>query len=97
MKILIAITITCLVLSLLKDRGRTLAGIRKGMSLFANLLPAILTVVIIVSIILYLTPQEDLIRYFGNDSGIAGYAFAATAGFHQPDPGHHRLPHGEAC
>jgi uncharacterized membrane protein YraQ (UPF0718 family) len=80
MKILIAITIICLVLSLLKDRGRTLAGIRKGMTLFASLLPAILTVVIIVSIVLYLTPREDLIRYFGNDSGIAGYAFAALLG-----------------
>ncbi len=80
MKILIAITITCLVLSLLKDRGRTLASIRKGIALFANLLPAVLTVVIIVSIALYLTPREDLIRYFGKDSGIAGYAFAALLG-----------------
>jgi uncharacterized membrane protein YraQ (UPF0718 family) len=80
MKILIAITIICLLLSLLKDRRKTITGLRRGMTLFVNILPAMLTVLIIVSIALYLTPRETLVRYLGNNSGTAGYAIAALLG-----------------
>lgn len=80
MKLLIAITIMSLLVSLAANRGKTFAAIKRGATLFINILPAMLSVIILVSIALYVTPQEDLIRYFGNDSGIAGYAFAALLG-----------------
>jgi uncharacterized membrane protein YraQ (UPF0718 family) len=80
MKILIAITTICLSISFIMNTGKTLAGLKKGMMLFINILPAMLTVIIIISIALYLTPREDLVRYFGGDSGILGYAFAALIG-----------------
>ncbi|OHD66019.1 MAG: hypothetical protein A2176_09640 [Spirochaetes bacterium RBG_13_51_14] len=80
MKILIAITIICLFLSFIKNRGKTLSGIKRGATLFINLLPAMLSVIILISIALYLTPREELIRHFGNNTGIAGYVFAALLG-----------------
>jgi uncharacterized membrane protein YraQ (UPF0718 family) len=80
MKILIAITTICLSISFIMNTGKTLAGLKKGMMLFINILPAMLTVMIIISIALYLTPREDLVRYFGGGSGIMGYAFAALIG-----------------
>jgi len=80
MQILIAITVISLLLSLLSSKSKTLAGIKRGLSLFGNILPAILTVLIIVSIALYLTPRETLIRHLGNHSGLAGYGLAALIG-----------------
>jgi uncharacterized membrane protein YraQ (UPF0718 family) len=80
MKILIAITIICLSISFIINTGKTLAGLKKGMMLFINILPAMLAVMIFISIALYLTPREDLVRYFGSGSGFLGYAFAALIG-----------------
>jgi uncharacterized membrane protein YraQ (UPF0718 family) len=80
MKLLIAVTIICLSISFIMNTGKTLAGLKRGMVLFINILPAMLTIMIIISIALYLTPREDLVRYFGGDSGILGYVSAAVIG-----------------
>lgn len=48
--------------------------------MFFELLPAILNVLILVSIFLYLVPKETLIKLLGKDSGITGVMIAAVLG-----------------
>ncbi|HOT47134.1 MAG TPA: permease [Spirochaetota bacterium] len=80
MKFLIVVTIISLIVSFIMDKNKTIAGMKKGLYLFANILPAIISIMIIVSIVLHFTPKETLIRYLGSNSGFAGYMVAAFVG-----------------
>lgn len=48
--------------------------------MFFRLLPTLLLMLAIVSIVLYLIPQETLTRYMGEGSGVAGWITAAIFG-----------------
>jgi uncharacterized membrane protein YraQ (UPF0718 family) len=48
--------------------------------LFLKILPTLLSVIIIISVLLYVTPKEFFLKYFGNASGIMGYVFGALIG-----------------
>jgi len=80
MLILLIITALALIVSLLADRSKTLAGLKKGYKMFLGILPAMLNVLILVSIALYLVPKETLVKWLGANSGLAGYAIAAVIG-----------------
>ncbi|MDI6780203.1 MAG: permease [Bacteroidota bacterium] len=80
MSILISITLISLLLSFLFDKKKTFEGIEKGLMMFLKILPVLLSVIIIISIVLYLTPKELFLKYFGNDFGAMGYVFAALIG-----------------
>ena len=80
MQLLIAFAVIAIIISFIADKRKTLDGIKKGMMMFINLLPAIISVLILVSIALFLMPQEVIIKYLGEESGITGHIFAATAG-----------------
>lgn len=80
MEILIAITAICLILSLISDKWKTWIGIKKGMKMFLNLFPVILSVLFLVSIFLFFLPNETIIHYLGKDVGIMGYVIAALIG-----------------
>jgi uncharacterized membrane protein YraQ (UPF0718 family) len=80
MHILLSITLIGLLLSFLFDKEKTFEGIKKGVTMFLKILPALLSVIIIISIVLYLTPKELFLKYFGNDSGAMGFVFAALIG-----------------
>jgi len=66
--------------SFLADRNKTLFGLKKGFIMFFRIFPALLSLIIILSIILYIIPQESFTKYFGQDSGILAYTFAAIIG-----------------
>lgn len=70
----------CLAVSLLADVKRTWSGIKKGMMMFLKLLPVLLSTLALVSIVLYLIPDETLIKYMGEDSGAMGWMTAALIG-----------------
>ncbi|MCA1747341.1 MAG: permease, partial [Bacteroidales bacterium] len=53
---------------------------KKGLFMFLKILPTIISVVIIVSIILYLIPEQKLTSWFGQESGVMGYIAAALVG-----------------
>ena len=55
-------------------------GIKKGLTMFLNLLPLLLLMLALISVVLFLIPNETLIRYMGKDSGIEGWAIAAMLG-----------------
>lgn len=80
MKLLFLITGICVLLSFLKDRKKTLEGLRKGTIMFLRILPTIISVIIVVSVLLYLIPEQKLAVWFGEESGTTGYAAAAVVG-----------------
>jgi len=80
MKIVTIIALLAIIASLIADRRKTWTGIKKGSVMFVKILPAIVSVLILVSIILYLLPNELIVKYLGKDAGFTGYVFAALAG-----------------
>jgi hypothetical protein len=55
---LIGITFFVTIVSLIIDRGKTIAGIKKGLKMFFGILPALLNILIAVSVGLYLIPDD---------------------------------------
>jgi uncharacterized membrane protein YraQ (UPF0718 family) len=80
MIILIIITVISLLLSFIFDRNKTMSGIKKGILLFLKVLPTLLSVIIIISLVLFLTPDDLLMNYLGYKACISGYIFAALIG-----------------
>lgn len=80
MKLLFVIALICLVASFLADKKKTWTGVLKGLKIFLNLLPAILSVLILVSVFLFVVPNETLVQFLGEDSGFMGYIIAAMIG-----------------
>jgi len=80
MKFLLIFSLISVAVSFIGSREKTLQGIKKGLMMFLNLLPAILTVLILVSVALYLLPNETIVKYLGEEAGVAGYIVAASIG-----------------
>jgi uncharacterized membrane protein YraQ (UPF0718 family) len=80
MLILSIITLCFIVLSLFFDHQKTVRGIKKGIKMFINLLPILLLMLALVSIVLFLIPNETLVRYMGEGSGVKGWITAAGVG-----------------
>jgi uncharacterized membrane protein YraQ (UPF0718 family) len=80
MKLLAISTIFALVLSLFFDREKTMVGIKKGLKMFFNILPAFLNILIAVSIFLFLIPNETIVRYLGKETGFGGILVASLVG-----------------
>jgi len=80
MQILILISVVCLIFSLVVDQQKTFEGIKRGLKMFLNLLPALLTVLILVSVFLYLVPDKTIVKLLGAKSGVMGVAIAAAVG-----------------
>ncbi len=74
------ITALALAASFLADRQKTLAGLGRGLKMFLGILPMLLNVLILVSVALYLVPQQTLVQWLGAKSGFAGFAVAAAIG-----------------
>lgn len=80
MTILLTITAICLIISLIADKNKTWKGVVKGMKMFLNLLPVILSVIIMISVVLFFLPNETIVKYLGKDAGFMGYIIAAIMG-----------------
>jgi len=70
----------CIIVSLIVNRHKTWAGVKKGALMFFRLLPTLVLMLALVSIVLYLIPEEKLSEYMGAGSGIAGWMTAALFG-----------------
>lgn len=80
MLVLSILTLCIIVLSLLFDYRKTISGIKKGMKMFINLLPILFLMLALVSIVLFLIPNETVVRYMGEGSGVKGWITAAGLG-----------------
>ena len=87
-------TAILLALSFFADRGKTLAGLKKGAKMFLNILPALLAVLILVSVFLYVVPNHVLIEWLGKGTGWAGIVSAALLGSISLIPGFIAFPLG---
>ncbi len=74
------ITGILLLISFFLDKKKTILGIKKGFKMFFNIVPPFLNILIVVSILLYLVPQETIIKYLGLSSGFLGFFAAAIIG-----------------
>ena len=80
MQLLLIISAICLVISFLGDREKTWQGLKRGIQMFLKIIPTFLSVIIVVSILLYLVPEQKMAVWFGNESGIGGYITAGLIG-----------------
>ena len=80
MKLLSVLTAICLIVSLIVNRHKTWEGFKKGAVMFLRLLPTLVLMLALVSIVLFLIPQETLVKYMGEGSGVAGWITAAFLG-----------------
>lgn len=80
MKLLSIFTAVCLIVSLIASRQKTWIGTKKGLAIFLKLLPALISVLALVSIVLFLLPEKTLVKYMGEESGITGWGIAALFG-----------------
>ena len=68
------------VVSFILDWERTLCGVKRGLSMFFKMAPPFVNILILVSIALYLIPEEFIATYLGPGSGSSGFLVAAVAG-----------------
>ena len=80
MYVLLVLTGVCCVVSFVCDVKKTIAGLKKGAQMFFGILPMILSVLVLISIVLYFLPNETIVRYLGHEAGVAGYTIAALLG-----------------
>lgn len=80
MKLLSILALIAIVVSLVADKRKTWTGVKQGIRMFLRTLPPIISVLILVSIVLSLLPNELIIKYLGDEAGFSGYIFAALAG-----------------
>jgi len=69
-----------ILVSALADRKRTWTGLKKGMTMFVNILPQFLTVMALAAIFLYFIPESAIRDHLGERAGAAGWIVAAGIG-----------------
>lgn len=75
--ILYTITISALLVSLFKSKKNTILALKKSWKAFENVMPQLLTILIIIGIALSILTPEQISKFIGSESGFAG-VFAAT-------------------
>lgn len=66
--------------ALLADRKRTWMGLKKGMTMFVNILPQFLTVMALAAIFLLFIPESAIRMYLGERAGVQGIIVGAAIG-----------------
>ncbi len=77
---IIILTAILTLVSFIFDKKKTLKGIKKGAKQFINILPTLLSVIILISIILYFVSDKVLMQYLGADAGLTAYFSAGLIG-----------------
>jgi uncharacterized membrane protein YraQ (UPF0718 family) len=92
MQLLIIISLLSISISVIANRQKTLDGLKRGLMMFLKLLPTLINVLILVSIFLYLIPNEQLVEWMGESSGVKGYFIAGITGSLSLIPGFIAFP-----
>lgn len=92
MKLLIIISIIAIALSLGANWQKTIEGLKRGLQMFLKLLPTLINILILVSVFLFLVPNEILVEWMGESSGIEGYLVAGVVGSVSLIPGFIAFP-----
>lgn len=78
--ILYGLTITLIVISLIKSKQKTKMAFKKAWKAFENILPQFLGVIILIGFVLAFLDTETISRLIGSSSGWLGVAAAAVIG-----------------
>ncbi|RLD67861.1 MAG: hypothetical protein DRI95_04080 [Bacteroidetes bacterium] len=73
-------TTVLVIISFIIDRKKTIKGIQKGLKQFFKILPTLLSVIIIISIVLFFVSDKFLMEYLGKEAGLGAYVSAAAIG-----------------
>ena len=74
------VTGVAVLISLVVNREKTLKAIKIAVKRFVNILPAFLTMLILVSIVLFLIPDKVISSYLGSNNKSIGVLFASFLG-----------------
>ena len=74
------VTGLALVISLAANRRKTLQALKISGKRFVNILPAFVIMLILVSIVLFLVPDEIILNYLGSDNKFVGVLLASLIG-----------------
>lgn len=91
-KILYTGAVIGLTFSFFKDRQKTKTALKKSWRSFENILPSVLTVLILIGFILTLLDAKTISKLLGAESGIIGLGIAAIIGSITLIPGFVALP-----
>ncbi len=80
MYILYITTIFVLSVSFIADKKRTFKAVKMAVKRLSKIAPAFLGLITLISIVLYLVPEEVISRYLGNDNRIIGLFLASIIG-----------------
>ncbi len=73
-------TALAIFVSLIIDRQKTLKAVKIALKKFVNILPAFITMLIFVSVILFLVPDKDILKYLGSNNKFVGVIIASFFG-----------------
>jgi uncharacterized membrane protein YraQ (UPF0718 family) len=86
------ITVFAVVASLLADRGKTVKSLQVAGRKMLKITPAFLMMTVLVSIALYLVPDETISRYLGHEDKVLGLVIAYALGSVSLMPGFIAFP-----
>ena len=75
-----SVTGLVLLISIIIDRKKTLTAIKIAYKKFINIIPAFLTMLILVSIVLFFVPDKMISNYIGNNDKFMGVILASLLG-----------------
>ena len=78
--VLYALAATGLLISFIKDKKKTKMALKKAWKSFENILPQLLTVMLIVGFALAVLSPETISKIIGSESGVLGILAAAVIG-----------------
>ena len=81
-----------LLVSLIFSRGKTIQALKIAARRFLKIFPAFLSMIVLVSVVLYLVPDELISQYLGSDNKFAGVALASLLGSVTVMPGFIAFP-----
>ena len=74
------LTLLALLISVFKSVDKTSKAVKIALKKFINILPAFLSMLILVSIILFLIPDKIILKYLGDNNKIVGIMLASFFG-----------------
>ncbi|SJZ71269.1 conserved protein, permease-related protein [Selenihalanaerobacter shriftii] len=86
------LTLILIIILFIKDKEKTIAGIKKGIKKLNKNLPVFLNMIILVAISLYFVSDELIVKYLGQGSGWLGVLLASLLGSISLMPGFIAFP-----
>ena len=74
------LTVLGIIISFIVDRNKTIMAFKIAARMFLNILPAFLIMLVFISIVLFLLPDEVISTYLGGDNKFVSLLFASAVG-----------------